>query len=114
MSGKETPSYQTEKETKMNNRDNTQNLFSIINGCLPYEYDVILLDDHGKTPNILIVKEDSDHIMQIAPSKRDNTYTVLVWVDGDDPATDSEVYHWDFDSQDFTLDTILTDIKNRL
>ena len=98
----------------MNNKDNVRNLFNIINGCLPYEYDVKLLEYHGKTNGVLIVKEDSDHIMQITPSKRDNTYTVLVWGDGDDPATDSEVYHWDLDSPDFTLDTILTDIKNRL
>lgn len=98
----------------MNNKDYTRNLFSIINGCLPYEYDVTLLDDHGRTPNILIVKEDSDHIMQIAPSERDDTYTVLVWTDGDDPATDSETYQWNLDSPDATLDTIITDIKNRL
>lgn len=98
----------------MNNKDNTRNLFSIINGCLPYEYDVTLLDGHGRTTNILIVKEDSDHIMQITPNKHDNTYTVLVWADGDDPATDSEAYQWNLDSPDITLDTIITDIKNRL
>lgn len=98
----------------MNNKDNTRNLFSIINGCLPYEYDVILLDDHGRTHGILIVKKDSDYIMQITPSEHDNTCTVLVWVDGDDPATDSEAYQWDLDSPDTTLNTILTDIQNRL
>lgn len=98
----------------MNNKDNTRNLFSIINGCLPHEYDVILLDDHRRTPNILIVKENSDHIMQIDPDEHDNTCTVLVWVDGDNPATDSEVYQWDLESPGVTLDTILTDIKNRL
>lgn len=98
----------------MNNKDNTLNLFSIINGFLAYEYDVELLDDHGRAYGILIVKEDSDHIMQITPSKHDNTYTVLVWIDGDDPDTDSEAYQWDLDSPDLTLDTILTDIKNRL
>lgn len=98
----------------MNNKDNTRNLFNIINGCLPHEYDVILLDKHHKTPSILIVKEDSDHIMQITPSEHDNTCTVLTWADGDDPATDSETYQWDLESPDVTLDTILTDIKNRL
>lgn len=98
----------------MSHKDATRNLFSIINGCLPYEYDVELLDYHTKGPSILIVKEDSDHIMQIAPNEHDNTCTVLVWIDGDDPDKDSEVYQWDLDSPDFTLDTILADIKNRL
>lgn len=98
----------------MNNKNNTRNLFNVLNGCLPYEYDVKLLEYHGKTNGILIVKEDSDRIMQIAPNEHDNTYTALVWVDGDDPATDSEVYQWNLDSPDVTLDTILTDIKNRL
>lgn len=94
----------------MRDKNNTRNLFNILNGCLPYEYDVVLLNHHG----ILIVKKDSDYIMQIDPSEHDNTYTVLVWVDGDDPDTDSEVYQWDFDSPDLTLDDILTDIENRL
>lgn len=98
----------------MNNKDNTRNLFSIINGCLPHEYDVTLLEYHGKTNGILIVKEDSDHIMQITPNEHDNTCTVLVWIDGDDPDKDSEVYQWDLDSPDATIDSILTDIKNRL
>lgn len=98
----------------MNNKDDTRNLFNIINGCLPYEYDAVLLDDHGRTPSILIVKKDSDHIMQITPNEHDDTYTVLVWVDGDDPDTDSEAYQWDLNSPDSTLDSILTDIKNRL
>lgn len=98
----------------MSHKDATRNLFSIINGCLPYEYDVELLDYHTKDPSILIVKKDSDHIMQITPSKHDNTCTVLVWADGNNPTTDSEAYRWDLDSPDFTLDTILTDIKNRL
>lgn len=98
----------------MSGKNNTQNLFSIINGCLPYEYDVILLDGHGRAYGILIAKKDSDHIMQITPSEHDNTYTVLVWSDGDDPATDSEAYQWDLDSPDLTLDDILTDIQNRL
>lgn len=109
-----TPSHQTEKETKMNDKETIQNLFSVLNGCLPYEYDVTLINDHGRTPNILIVKKDSDHIMQISPSKHDNTYTVLVCVDGDDPDTDSEIYQWDLDSPDTTLNTIIADIKNRL
>lgn len=98
----------------MNDKNNTRNLFSIINGCLPYEYDVTLLNDHGRTYGILITKKDSDHIMQITPSKHDNTCTVLVWINGDDPAIDSEAYQWDLDSPDFTLDDILTDIQNRL
>lgn len=98
----------------MNNKDAILSLFSIINGCLPYEYDVKLLHDHSRTTSILIVKEDSDHIMQITPSKHGNTCTVLVWADGDDPATDSEAYQWDLDSPDLTLDDILTNIKHYL
>lgn len=98
----------------MSDKETIRNLFNIINGCLPYEYDITLLDDHGNTHGILIVKKDSDHIMQITPSKRDNTYTVLAWIDGDDPATDSEAYQWDLDSPDSTLNDILTDIQNRL
>lgn len=98
----------------MNNNDNAKNLFSIINGCLPYEYDVIPLADHGRTYGILITKKDSDHIMQITTNEHDNTCTVLAWTDGDDLDTGSETYQWDLDSPDLTLDDILTDIQNRL
>lgn len=98
----------------MTNKDNTRNLFSIINGCLPYEYDIKLLDDHSKAHGILIVKKNSDHIMQITPNEHDNTCTVFTYDDGDDPNTDNETYQWDLDSPDLTLDDILTDIKNLL
>lgn len=98
----------------MSDKNNTRNLFSILNGCLPHEYDVMLLNDHGRTHGILITKKDSDHIMQITPNEHDNTCTVLVWADGDDLDTDSETYQWDLDSPDVNLNTILTDIKNRL
>lgn len=51
--------------------------------------------------------------MQISASKlNDNTFTVLAYDDGDDPAKDGEVYLWNADSPDFTLDNILTAIKN--
>lgn len=98
----------------MSHKDATLSLFNIINGCLPYEYDIKLLNDHTKNPSILIVNENSDHIMQITPSKHGNTCTVLVWVDGDDPDTDSEAYQWNLESPDLTLDDILTDIKHHL
>lgn len=98
----------------MRDKDNTLGLFSILNGCLPYEYDVKLLNDHGRTPGILIIKKDSDHIVQITPNNHDDTFTVLAYDDGDDPDTDSETYQWDLDSPDLTLDDVLTDIKNRL
>lgn len=102
------------KETEMSDKETLQNLCSVINGCLPYEYDVKLLDYHGRNPRILIVKEDSDHIMQISTSKHSDTFTVFSYDDGDDPDTDGEVYQWDLDSPDSTLDSILADIKNRL
>lgn len=99
----------------MNDKETIRNLFCVLNGCLPCEYDVVLLDDHGRTPNILIVKKDSDHIMQISTSRfNDDAFIVFVYDDGDDPDKDSEVYQWDTESPDFTLDNILTDIKNRL
>lgn len=98
----------------MSNKDNTKNLLNTINGCLPYEYDMTLLDGHGRTYGILITKKDSDHIMQITPSEHDNTCTVLTWTDGNDPTTDGETYQWDLDSPDSTLDGILADIQNRL
>lgn len=98
----------------MSDKETIRNLFNVINGCLPYEYDVKTLDDHGRTHGILIVKEDSDHIMQISANNRDdNTLTVFSYDDGGDPDKDSEVYQWDLDSPDATLDNILTDIKNR-
>lgn len=99
----------------MNNKETIRNLFSVLNGCLPYEYNVVLIDDHGRIPSILIVKEDSDRIMQIATSRfNGDVFTVFSYDDGDDPDKDSEVYQWVLDSPDFTLDNILTDIKNRL
>lgn len=97
----------------MNNKENLQALFSVLNGCLPYEYDEKYLDN-GSTASILIIKNDSDHIMQITTSDiNDDTFTVFSYDDGDDPDTDSEVFQWDLDSPDVTLDTIITDIKNR-
>lgn len=98
----------------MNGKETIRNLFCILNGYLPYEYDVTLSNDHGRTPNILITKKDSDCIMQIDASSHDGTFTVSAYDDGDDPDKDSEVCQWDTDSPDFTLDNILTDIKNRL
>lgn len=51
--------------------------------------------------------------MQISASElNDDTFTVLVYDDGDDPTKDGEVHLWNADSQDFTLDNILTAIKN--
>lgn len=98
----------------MGHKDTARDLFSIVNGCLPYEYNVKLLKYHGRTNGILIIKEDSDHIMQITSNEHDNTCTVLAWTDGNDPNKDSEVYQWDLNSPDLTFDDILTDIKNRL
>lgn len=98
----------------MSDKNNTLNLSSIINGCLPYEYDVVLLGDRGRTYGIMITKEDSGHFMQITPSDHDNTCAVLVWAEGDDPDTDGEAYRWDLDSPDFTIDDILTDIKTHI
>lgn len=98
----------------MSDKENIRNLFNIINGCLPYEYDVKLLDGHSRTPGILIVKKDSDHIMHISPNNHDDAFTVFSYDDGDDPTTNSEAYQWNLDSSDLTLDDILADIKNRL
>lgn len=98
----------------MNNKENLQALFTVLNGCLPYEYGVKLLDDHGRTPGILIVKNGSDHIMQIAANDLDDdTLTVFSYDDGDDPDRDGEVFQWNIDPPDATPDTIIADIKNR-
>lgn len=97
----------------MDNKENLQNLFSVLNGCLPYEYAETFLNGEGTYASILIIKENSDRIMQISASElNDDTFTVLVYYDGDDPAKDGEVYLWNADSPDFTLDNILTAIKN--
>lgn len=98
----------------MSDKNNTRNLFSIINGCLPYEYDVTLLNGHDGAYGIIIVKEGSDHIVQITPSEHNNTCTVLVWADGDNPDTDGEGYQWDLDSPGLTLADILANIKHCL
>lgn len=98
----------------MKDKDNTLSLFSILNGCLPYEYDIKLLNYHCRATGILITKKDSGHIMQITPNNHDDTFTVLAYDDGDDPDADSETYQWNPDSPTPTLDDVLTDIKNRL
>lgn len=101
------------KERKMDNKENLQNLFSVLNGCLPREYTEAFFNDKGTHASMLIVKENSDRIMQISTSElNDGTFTVFVYDDGDDPAENSEVYLWDTDSPDFTLDNILAAIKN--
>lgn len=97
----------------MDNKGNMQNLFSVLDGCLPCEYAETFLNGEGTYASILIIKENSDRIMQISASElNDDTFTVLVYDDGDDPAKDSEVYLWNTNSPDFTLDNILTAIKN--
>lgn len=97
----------------MNDKENLRTLFSILNGCLPYEYDVELPTGKGPHASILITKEDSGRIIQITASgPGDDTFTVLAYDDGDDPAKNSETYLWDTDSPDYTLDNILTDIRN--
>lgn len=97
----------------MNNKENLQALFSVLTGCLPYEYCGKYLNNDS-TASIMIFKEDSDHIMQIFPRDTDDdVFTVFSYDDGDDPTKDSEVYHWDLDSPDVTLNAILTDIRNR-
>lgn len=97
----------------MDNNENLQNLFSILNGCLPHEYDEAFLNSKDTYDSILIIKENSDRIMQISASGlTDGTFIAFVYDDGDDPAEDSEVYLWDVGSTDFTLDNILTAIKN--
>lgn len=98
----------------MSDKETIRNLFNVINGCLPYEYDTTLLNDHGSTHGILITKKDSDHIMQITTSEHDDTFTVTAYDHGDDPDKDGETYQWDTDTPDSTLDLILTDIQNRL
>lgn len=98
----------------MNNKETLQALFSVLNGCLPYEYDEKYLNGTHTTDSIIIVKNNSDHIMQITASNLDDdTFTVFSYDDGDDQDKDSEVFQWVLDSPDVTLDTIITDIKNR-
>lgn len=96
----------------MNKKENLKALFSTLNGCLPYEYDE-KYSDNGPNASILIVKNDSDHIMHITTNDHDDTLTVFSYDYDDIPDEDSEVFQWDLDSPDVTLDTILTDIKNR-
>lgn len=97
----------------MNNKENLQNLLSVLDGCLPCEYAKTFLNGEGTYASILIIKENSDRIMQISASDlTDDTFTVFVYDDGDDPAKDGEVYLWNADSPDFTIDNILATIKN--
>lgn len=99
----------------MGNKENLENLFSVLDGCLPYEYAETFLNGEGTYASILIIKENSDRIMQISASEpNDDTFTVLVYDDGDDPAKDGEVHLWNTDSPGFTLDNILTDVRNSL
>lgn len=97
----------------MNNKENLKSLFSAFNGCLPCEYDGKYLDN-GSTASILITKNNSGHIMDIATSvTNDDVLTVFSYDYGDTPDEDSEVFQWNLDSPDVTLDTILADIQNR-
>lgn len=97
----------------MSNKETIRNLFNVINGCLPYEYDVELLNSPGRTASVLITKKDSGYVVQVDASEHDDMLTVTTYDDEGDFDKDNEICQWDTDSPDFTLDNVLTDIKNR-
>lgn len=91
----------------MNKHDNIHILFKTLTDILPHEYTEELTDNET---TIVITKEDSDYDMYISPDDPDTDDFEVTISYGDEPV---EIFQWNIDSPDVTLDTITTDIKNR-
>lgn len=95
----------------MNKNTNIQNLFHILNGCLPYEYDEKLIANED---TIIITKEDSDNTMYITLDDDDD----VIAIGYDDPNRGYFVEYEPIcrfsEDEQIPLGTIIDNVKHRL
>lgn len=92
----------------MTKNDNIHLLFTILNGCLPYEYTEELTDNEN---TIVITKEDSDYDMYISPDGLDTDNFEVSVNYGDEPV---ELYQWNTNDPNSNLTDLIAYIKNSL
>lgn len=97
----------------MNKNDNIHILFKTLADTLPYEYGEKLVDN-GTT--IAITKEDSDHTVYLTLNDDDDDADDVIAIGYDNP---NRGYYVEYEpiyrypeTEQISLDTILTDIKN--
>lgn len=104
----------------MDKNTNIQNLFRILNGCLPYEYDERLVTNEN---TIIITKEDSDNTMYITLNNTDNTDDPddpddVIAIGHDDPNrgyfVEYEPIYRSSENEQIPLDAIIDNIKHNL
>lgn len=98
----------------MNKNDNIHTLSTILNGCLPYEYDQKLVDNET---TLVITKEDSDLTMYISPDENNDDEFVIIH-GHDDPNRgyfmESEPIYRSSEDEQIPLDAIIDNIKHHL
>lgn len=98
----------------MNDHMTLTTLFSILRGCLPYEYDELYINGENMDHSIVINKKDSELTMYItmnAPDDNDILDTDLYDNYDDDLI---ETCQWDLDDPNLNLTDLITYIKNSL
>lgn len=97
----------------MNKNDSLHILFKTLVDILPYEYNEELIYHENA---IAITKEGSDRIMCISQDEADeDDFIAAISYDHHTAGRDEEreILSWPSENDQFPLDTIITDIKNR-
>lgn len=96
----------------MSKNTDTQALYHILNGCLPYEYDERLTTNKDA---IILSKEDSDNTASVSIDDNDD---IVIAMGHDDPNrgyfVEYEIIHESTEDEQIPLDSILDDIKHHL
>lgn len=96
----------------MKNHTTLTDLFTALNGTLPYEYDKLYAAYGDTYPGILISKKDSETTICIVPdTPHDNGIVDTVTYDND---TETETLQWNTNSPDFNLLTLISHIEKTL
>lgn len=101
----------------MNKNTNIQDLFHILNGCLPYEYDEKLIANED---TIILTKEGSDNTMYITLGNDDDDDDAddVIAIGHDDPNrgyfTEYEPIYRSSEDEQIPLDAIIDNVKHHL
>ena len=97
----------------MRDKNNTRNLFHILNGCLPYEYNEKYLDTKDTDASILITKEESNRtLLFTANPDHHDEFEISIYDNGDDKPLETALLT--MKEPDDSITPILTYIKTYL
>lgn len=97
----------------MNKNDSLHILFKTLADILPYEYNEKFLDGEPTDASIVITKEGTSRIMYISEDTSDHDdYAVSVYDDDKDDKA-NETFYWITEDPATTIQSIVSDIKNR-